>query len=112
MLFVEVDLFIDRNRLMYLRELIICMLAIALNYLLCTTSLVCVSGLFGMQNLQIIVKAVPVREGHNLEMMFPITPEIQKYEAAPSRYLGHLIGHEADGSLFALLKKLGENICD
>jgi insulysin len=28
--------------------------------------------------------------------------------AAPSRYLGHLIGHEADGSLFALLKKLGE----
>jgi insulysin len=56
------------------------------------------------------VKAVPVREGHNLEMMFPITPEIQNYTAAPSRYLGHLIGHEADGSLFALLKKLGENI--
>lgn len=59
-------------------------------------------------NIQIIVKAVPVREGHNLEMMFPITPEIQNYLAAPSRYLGHLIGHEADGSLFALLKKLGE----
>lgn len=54
------------------------------------------------------MKAVPVREGHNLEMMFPITPEIQNYLAAPSRYLGHLIGHEADGSLFALLKKLGE----
>jgi len=60
------------------------------------------------EHLQIIVKAVPVREGHNLEMMFPITPEIQNYLAAPSRYLGHLIGHEADGSLFALLKKLGE----
>lgn len=59
------------------------------------------------EHLQIIVKAVPVREGHNLEMMFPITPEIQNYMAAPSRYLGHLIGHEADGSLFALLKKLG-----
>ncbi|KAG0627873.1 hypothetical protein M758_2G234700 [Ceratodon purpureus] len=59
------------------------------------------------EHLQITVKAVPVREGHNLEMMFPITPEIQNYIAAPSRYLGHLIGHEADGSLFALLKKLG-----
>ncbi|XP_024393849.1 insulin-degrading enzyme-like 1, peroxisomal isoform X2 [Physcomitrium patens] len=59
------------------------------------------------EHLQIIVKAVPVREGHSLEMMFPITPEIQNYMAAPSRYLGHLIGHEADGSLFALLKKLG-----
>ncbi|KAG0570443.1 hypothetical protein KC19_6G162300 [Ceratodon purpureus] len=59
------------------------------------------------EHLQIVVKAVPVREGHNLEMMFPITPEIQNYTAAPSRYLGHLIGHEADGSLFALLKKLG-----
>jgi len=70
------------------------------------------SALFGLQYLQIIVKAVPVREGHNLEMMFPITPEIQNYTAAPSRYLGHLIGHEADGSLFALLKKLGESICD
>lgn len=57
---------------------------------------------------QIVVKAVPVREGHNLEMIFPITPEIQNYKAAPSRYLGHLIGHEADGSLFAHLKKLGE----
>jgi insulysin len=58
-------------------------------------------------DMQIIVKAVPVREGHNLEIMFPISPEIQKYKAAPSRYLGHLIGHEADGSLFAHLKKLG-----
>jgi insulysin len=62
-------------------------------------------------DLQIIVKAVPVREGHNLEIMFPISPEIQKYKAAPSRYLGHLIGHEADGSLFAHLKKLGE-VCE
>nr|PNR46368.1 hypothetical protein PHYPA_013487 [Physcomitrium patens] len=59
------------------------------------------------EHMQIIVKAVPVREGHNLEMMFPIIPEIQNYISAPSRYLGHLIGHEAEGSLFALLKKLG-----
>lgn len=66
--------------------------------------------LMRVQNLQILVKAVPVREGHNLEIMFPITPEIQNYTVAPSRYLGHLIGHEADGSLFALLKKLGEKI--
>ena len=64
----------------------------------------------GGGDTQIVVKAVPIREGHNLEMIFPITPEIQNYKAAPSRYLGHLIGHEADGSLFAHLKKLGENL--
>jgi secreted Zn-dependent insulinase-like peptidase len=90
------------------------LVALAFYHLLYITGLVYFMlflwAFFGMQNLQIIVKAVPVREGHNLEMMFPITPEIQNYTAAPSRYLGHLIGHEADGSLFALLKKLGENI--
>nr|KAJ0203559.1 hypothetical protein LSAT_V11C500244220 [Lactuca sativa] len=29
------------------------------------------------------------------------------YSSGPSRYLGHLIGHEGEGSLFYVLKKLG-----
>lgn len=40
-------------------------------------------------------------------LVWPITPEIQNYDAAPSLYLAHLIGHEADGSLFSLLKQQG-----
>ncbi|OAE32803.1 hypothetical protein AXG93_786s1010 [Marchantia polymorpha subsp. ruderalis] len=59
------------------------------------------------EHLQILVKAVPVREGHTLMLMWPVTPELQNYREAPSHYIGHLIGHEADGSLFALLKQLG-----
>lgn len=40
-------------------------------------------------------------------LVWPITPEIQNYHAAPSIYLAHLIGHEAEGSLFSLLKLQG-----
>jgi insulysin len=57
--------------------------------------------------LQILIKGEPVTEGHNLEFLWPIAPEVKKYKAAASRYLGHLLGHEGDGSLFALLKQLG-----
>lgn len=59
------------------------------------------------EHLQILVKTVPVKEGHTLGILWPITPELKNYKEAPSRYLGHLIGHEADGSLFCLLKSLG-----
>lgn len=58
-------------------------------------------------NMQILVKAVPVKENHSLVLSWPITPEILCYKECPSLYLSHLIGHEADGSLFALLKSLG-----
>lgn len=59
------------------------------------------------EHLQIIVKSVPVRLGHYLELVWPIPPQIKNYKTCPSRYLGHLVGHEAKGSLFALLKDLG-----
>ncbi|GAQ79598.1 Insulinase family protein [Klebsormidium nitens] len=58
-------------------------------------------------NLQILIRGEPVTEGHNVEFLWPISPEMKKYKAAASRYLGHLLGHEGDGSLFALLKQLG-----
>ncbi|KAL2641367.1 hypothetical protein R1flu_008954 [Riccia fluitans] len=59
------------------------------------------------EHLQILVKAVPVKDGHSLTLMWPVSPELHNYREAPSHYIGHLIGHEADGSLFALLKQLG-----
>eukprot|EP00252_Welwitschia_mirabilis_P027613 TRINITY_DN9512_c0_g2_i7.p1 TRINITY_DN9512_c0_g2~~TRINITY_DN9512_c0_g2_i7.p1 ORF type:complete len:1006 (+),score=221.01 TRINITY_DN9512_c0_g2_i7:195-3212(+) len=59
------------------------------------------------EHLQILVKCVPVKEKHTLSILWPVTPELKFYKEGPSRYLGHLIGHEAEGSLFSLLKSLG-----
>ncbi|KAL0383546.1 UNVERIFIED_CONTAM: Insulin-degrading enzyme-like 1, peroxisomal [Sesamum calycinum] len=58
------------------------------------------------ESLQILVKAVPIKRGHKLRFVWPITPGIRHYKEGPSRYLGHLIGHEGEGSLFYILKKL------
>lgn len=59
------------------------------------------------EHLQILVKVVPIKEGHKLRILWPITPAIRHYKEAPSRYLAHLIGHEGEGSLFYILKTLG-----
>ncbi|CAI9099928.1 OLC1v1036825C1 [Oldenlandia corymbosa var. corymbosa] len=59
------------------------------------------------EHLQILVKAVPIKQGHKLRIIWPSTPEIRYYKEGPCRYLGHLIGHEGEGSLFYVLKKLG-----
>jgi secreted Zn-dependent insulinase-like peptidase len=56
---------------------------------------------------QILVRTVPIKEGHKLRIIWPITPEIHHYKEGPCRYLGHLIGHEGEGSLFYILKALG-----
>ena len=53
------------------------------------------------------VRFVPIRERHTLELSFVVPPEAYHYRASPSRYLGHLIGHEGEGSIFARLKALG-----
>nr|GLL36596.1 insulin-degrading enzyme-like 1, peroxisomal [Ipomoea trifida] len=59
------------------------------------------------EHLQILVKTVPIKQGHKLRVIWPITPGIHHYMEGPTRYLGHLIGHEGEGSLFYILKKLG-----
>ncbi|KAK8473442.1 hypothetical protein PHAVU_001G133200 [Phaseolus vulgaris] len=59
------------------------------------------------EHLQILVKTVPIKQGHKLRIVWPVTPEIHHYTEGPSRYLGHLIGHEGEGSLYYILKKLG-----
>ncbi|MBA0759774.1 hypothetical protein Gotri_022609 [Gossypium trilobum] len=56
---------------------------------------------------KILVRAVPIKQGHKLRIVWPITPSILHYKEGPCRYLGHLIGHEGEGSLFYVLKKLG-----
>ncbi|XP_034223238.1 insulin-degrading enzyme-like 1, peroxisomal isoform X1 [Prunus dulcis] len=59
------------------------------------------------EHLQILVRAVPIKEGHALRVAWPITPEIHHYKEGPCRYLSHLIGHEGEGSLYYILKTLG-----
>ncbi|CAK8543240.1 unnamed protein product [Lathyrus sativus] len=58
-------------------------------------------------HLQIVVRTVPIKQGHKLRIVWPVTPEILHYLEGPSRYLAHLIGHEGEGSLYYILKKLG-----
>ncbi|XP_062187589.1 insulin-degrading enzyme-like 1, peroxisomal isoform X2 [Phragmites australis] len=59
------------------------------------------------EHLQILVKAVPIKQGHTLRILWPSTPNIRHYKEGPCKYVSHLIGHEGEGSLFYILKKLG-----
>ncbi|KAL5708137.1 insulysin [Ranunculus cassubicifolius] len=67
----------------------------------------CVGQPCTSEHVQILVKTVPVKQGHRLTVVWPITPSIRHYKGAPCRYLGHLIGHEGEGSLFCIFKNLG-----
>ncbi|XP_042513983.1 insulin-degrading enzyme-like 1, peroxisomal [Macadamia integrifolia] len=59
------------------------------------------------EHLQILVKTVPIKQGHKLRIIWPITPGIRHYKEGHCWYVGHLIGHEGEGSLFYILKTLG-----
>ncbi|XP_019186724.1 PREDICTED: insulin-degrading enzyme-like 1, peroxisomal [Ipomoea nil] len=59
------------------------------------------------EHLQILVKAVPIKQGHKLSINWPVTPGLLYYKEGPLSYLSHLIAHEGEGSLFYCLKKLG-----
>ncbi|XXG56483.1 hypothetical protein AAC387_Pa03g3878 [Persea americana] len=59
------------------------------------------------EHLQIHVKAVKIEQGDTLRIIWPITPTVRYYKEGPTRYLGHLIGHEGEGSLFSVLRTLG-----
>ncbi|KAL6987137.1 Insulin-degrading enzyme-like 1, peroxisomal, variant 2 [Sarracenia purpurea var. burkii] len=59
------------------------------------------------EHLRVLVKAVPIKQGHKLRIIWPITPGIRYHKEGPSKYLSHLIGHEGEGSIFYVLKTLG-----
>ncbi|KAL3692062.1 hypothetical protein R1sor_005713 [Riccia sorocarpa] len=58
------------------------------------------------EHLQILVKAVPITEGHDLKLSWPVLPSLIHYKEAPLNYVAHLLGHEGEGSVLALLKQL------
>jgi len=55
----------------------------------------------------ILIKVLPERDGHSIELQWDTLSEQQHSDAAPSHYLSHLLGHEGEGSAFAYLKKRG-----
>ncbi|PSC73920.1 Zinc-peroxisomal [Micractinium conductrix] len=55
----------------------------------------------------LLIRMVPERTGHSIELQWPTVAEQQHYRAAPSHYVSHLLGHEGEGSAFALLKAHG-----
>lgn len=58
----------------------------------------------GESSLKRIFYVAPVRDKHSLSVTWQIPPQIENWKAKPCDYLGHLIGHEAKGSLLAYLK--------
>ncbi|XP_014470958.1 PREDICTED: insulin-degrading enzyme isoform X1 [Dinoponera quadriceps] len=50
---------------------------------------------------------VPIKDRRNLHVTFPIPDLHQHYQAAPSYYVSHLLGHEGEGSLLSALKTRG-----
>lgn len=59
---------------------------------------------FRAEQLQKIVEMVPVRDVKNVELLFPIPAVEDLYLTKPTKYFGHLIGHESDGSILSALK--------
>lgn len=59
------------------------------------------------QHRGVLVRVVPIKESHTLEVTWDIPPTESLYRKAPTNYLSHLLGHEGAGSAFALLKARG-----
>ncbi|GAB4818102.1 hypothetical protein N2152v2_005148 [Parachlorella kessleri] len=54
-----------------------------------------------------LLRLVPQRDTHTIELQWPTLPESRHYAEAPSHYVSHLLGHEGEGSVFAYLKAKG-----
>jgi secreted Zn-dependent insulinase-like peptidase len=60
-----------------------------------------------LQHRGVLMRVVPIKESHTLEVTWDIPPTEALYRKAPTNYLSHLLGHEGAGSAFALLKARG-----
>lgn len=64
-------------------------------------------ALFVKQQLPASVEIKPQKELRQLTFNFPIPNPDQFYDKKPFTYIANLLGHEAEGSLLSLLKRLG-----
>ncbi|MEY8204568.1 MAG: insulinase family protein [Bermanella sp.] len=57
--------------------------------------------------LPLDIQIQPVKQLYNLSFTFPLQQSLNYYEKKPSQYIGHILGHEGEGSLLAWLKQKG-----
>jgi len=57
--------------------------------------------------LPLDVQIQPVKQLYNLSFTFPLNQSLNFYQKKPSQYMGHILGHEGEGSLLAWLKLKG-----
>ena len=53
------------------------------------------------------VRIEPVKQLLNLSFTFPLNEAVSDYKKKPTQFIGHLLGHEGQGSLLAWLKQQG-----
>ncbi|KAI7975074.1 hypothetical protein EIK77_002369 [Talaromyces pinophilus] len=63
--------------------------------------------LFLPDQLRMQVFAKPIMDYQRLIVVFPFLDEYDLYEALPSQYIGHLLGHGGSGSILSYLKANG-----
>lgn len=63
--------------------------------------------LYRPEDLAIEIAIKPLKEVHRLNVVFPLGSVDHLYRQKPLTFISHLIGHEGDGSLLALLKRRG-----
>ncbi len=63
--------------------------------------------LFDLDRLPLVVQSRPVSESRRLTLLFPVPDTDAMAGNAPLQYIGHLLGHEGEGSLLAYLKAEG-----
>mmetsp|Transcript_35440 Transcript_35440/g.99870 ORF Transcript_35440/g.99870 Transcript_35440/m.99870 type:complete len:1027 (-) Transcript_35440:134-3214(-) len=61
---------------------------------------------FPPANLGKVVNIIPVKDLRELRLLFVVPPLRTLYKSQPERYLGHLLGHEGNGSVLSYLKQL------
>ena len=62
---------------------------------------------FHASSLAKVYRAIPVKNRHLLKLTWQIPSMCQHWRTKPAEYLAHLLGHEASGSVLAVLKQKG-----
>ncbi len=59
------------------------------------------------QELPLDIQIQPVKSLYSLSFIFPLNQALNQYRKKTTQYIGHILGHEGEGSLLAWLKKKG-----
>ena len=62
---------------------------------------------FGDDELKKLCYIAPIKDMRLLSLTWPMPDMRELYKTCPSHYVGHLIGHEGEGSLLSFLKAKG-----